>query len=195
MQSCFAAAAPYLHCICVSTSMCTHTGLMSVAIRVLWPRMRRRSGRLGGHGAPGSSRIAILNALTALQPPELAPLLQLNVQPLGAALQQPAGLPDSGAGVSTRKADEHDRCATNRPRCLGCAHGTTGHQQGTGTSLFGPERPSLQINNLHCVFWVCWMQGMLSCLKCLNGAPHKSPVCMQHAGCVLLQLLLHHLLQ
>ena len=44
--------------------------------------MRRRSGRLGGKGAPGSARSAILNFLAAAEPQELAPLLFLFMQPL-----------------------------------------------------------------------------------------------------------------
>ena len=91
---------------CADTADCAApAGLMAVAVRVLWPRMRRRSGRFSGHGAPGSSRAAILNALTALQPPELATLLLLNVQPLGAAL-----LPPLDVQQAVAPADAHDRC-------------------------------------------------------------------------------------
>lgn len=88
------------------TSSLVHAGLMNVAIRLLWPRMRRRSGRFAGHGAPGSSRAAILNALTALLPEELAPLLLLNVQPLSNAIQPPAGAVDNAM-----KTSDHDRWA------------------------------------------------------------------------------------
>ncbi len=50
--------------------------------------MRKRSGRLGGKGAPGSARAAILNYLAALDPAELAPLVQLFLQPISAAFQR-----------------------------------------------------------------------------------------------------------
>lgn len=73
-----------------------HAGLIAVAVRLLWPRMRRRSGRFGGKGAPGSTRAAILNALAALQAAELAPLLLLTVQPLGDLLQPPDVVAEQG---------------------------------------------------------------------------------------------------
>ena len=65
--------------------------------------MRKRSGRLGGKGAPGSARAAILNYLAALDPPELAPLVQLFLQPVSAAFrhQEPDGQPEGGADVLT----------------------------------------------------------------------------------------------
>lgn len=56
--------------------------LMAVLVRVLWPKMRKRSGRLGGKGAPGSARSAILNFLAAAAPQDLAALLLLSMQPL-----------------------------------------------------------------------------------------------------------------
>ena len=61
---------------------------MRLVVHLLWPKMRR-SGRLGGRGAPGSARTAILNALSALEPAELAPLMQLLLQPVGSAFVQP----------------------------------------------------------------------------------------------------------
>ena len=68
--------------------MCGHTaGLIPLLVRLLYPKMRKRSGRLGGKGAPGSARSAILNYLAALDPAELAPLVQLFLQPISAAFQ------------------------------------------------------------------------------------------------------------
>jgi U3 small nucleolar RNA-associated protein 20 len=58
--------------------------------------MRKRSGRLGGRGAPGSARAAVLNALAALQPLELRPLLELLLEPLGGVFRDPNGA--AGAG-------------------------------------------------------------------------------------------------
>ncbi len=63
-------------------------GLTPLLVRLLYPKMRKRSGRLGGKGAPGSARSAILNYLAALDPAELAPLVQLFLQPISTAFQQ-----------------------------------------------------------------------------------------------------------
>lgn len=63
-------------------------GLVPLLVRLLYPKMRKRSGRLGGKGAPGSARAAILNYLAALDSVELAPLVQLFLQPISAAFQQ-----------------------------------------------------------------------------------------------------------
>ncbi|KAK9808411.1 hypothetical protein WJX73_001754 [Symbiochloris irregularis] len=62
-------------------------GLMGVALRVLWPHMRRRSTKGKGHSSP---RAAIFSALAALPPPELATLLLLHLRPLGHTLHLPA---------------------------------------------------------------------------------------------------------
>ncbi|BDA46528.1 probable small subunit processome component 20 homolog [Coccomyxa sp. Obi] len=77
-------------------------GLTAVLVRLLWPKMRKRSGRLGGKGAPGSARAAILNFLTALEPPELRPLLVLFLIPLGSgfAAADPAGPPAVAASAA-----------------------------------------------------------------------------------------------
>lgn len=56
-------------------------------VRLLWPKMRKRSGRLGGKGAPGSARAAILNFFTALEPAELRPLLAQFLAPVGAGIR------------------------------------------------------------------------------------------------------------
>ena len=60
-------------------------GLIAVVVRILWPKMRRRTGRLGGKGAPGSARKAILNFLAAAQSEELQPLIQFFMQALSPA--------------------------------------------------------------------------------------------------------------
>lgn len=60
---------------------------MGVLVRLLWPKMRKRSGRLGGKGAPGSARAAILNFFTAAEPSELRPLLALFLAPVGPAVR------------------------------------------------------------------------------------------------------------
>lgn len=77
--------------------MCPDAGLVPLLVRLLYPKMRKRSGRLGGKGAPGSARSAILNYLAALDSMELTPLVQLFLQPISAAFQQQqdVGMPDS----------------------------------------------------------------------------------------------------
>ena len=85
-------------CTCVSihqpillssyTQMRVVAGLIPLLVRLLYPKMRKRSGRLGGKGAPGSARSAILNYLAALDAAELAPLVQLFLQPISTAFQQ-----------------------------------------------------------------------------------------------------------
>lgn len=76
-------------------------GLLPLLVRLLYPKMRKRSGRLGGKGAPGSARSAILNYLAALDSMELAPLVQLFLQPISAAFQQQRGVevPDSTSAL------------------------------------------------------------------------------------------------
>ena len=66
-------------------------GLLAVVVRLLWPKMRKRNGRLNGKGAPGSARAAILNFLAAAEPLELAPLMLMVLQPLSSAFRKPEG--------------------------------------------------------------------------------------------------------
>lgn len=66
-----------------------------MVIWILFPKMRKRSGRLGGKGAPGSARAAILNSLAALEPPELTPLLELFLQPMSASFRSPLAAADA----------------------------------------------------------------------------------------------------
>ena len=63
--------------------------LVPVIIALLYPKMRKRSGRLGGKGAPGSARAAILNFLSAANPEELRPLIELFLQPLDPVFVSP----------------------------------------------------------------------------------------------------------
>ena len=89
------AEAPLLHLQAVCCA-----GLMHLAIHLLWPKMRKRSGRLGGRGAPGSARAAILNTLGMLAPAELAPLVTLFLQPVGSAFVQLPSQMGAAAGMS-----------------------------------------------------------------------------------------------
>ncbi|PNH02860.1 Small subunit processome component 20, partial [Tetrabaena socialis] len=72
-------------------------GLVPLLVRVLFPKMRKRSGRLGGRGAPGSARAAILNALASLRPAELRPMIELLLEPMAAAFLQPAAAATAAA--------------------------------------------------------------------------------------------------
>lgn len=56
--------------------------LIPVVIALLYPKMRKRSGRLSGKGAPGSARAAILNFLSGAEPQELRTLLELFLHPM-----------------------------------------------------------------------------------------------------------------
>jgi hypothetical protein len=67
------------------TACCCSTGFVCLLTYTLYPKMSKRSGRLGGKGAPGSARSAVLNALAALQPPELIPLLELLLLPISSS--------------------------------------------------------------------------------------------------------------
>ena len=90
-----------------SNRSCT-TGLVAVVVRLLWPKMRRRSGRLGGRGTPGSARAAILNFFAALEPAELHPLLALFLQPISSAFTPPEPAPrdrPAAAGTDRRCID------------------------------------------------------------------------------------------
>lgn len=64
-------------------------GLAAVLARLLLPKLRKRTGRLGGRGAPGSARAAILNFFASAPPGELLPLLTLLLAPFGTAFVPP----------------------------------------------------------------------------------------------------------
>jgi U3 small nucleolar RNA-associated protein 20 len=82
-------------------------GLLPLLVRVLFPRMRKRSGRLGGRGAPGSARAAILNFLAGAEPSELAPLLELLLAPLSVAFRRLEDeLEENDGDDRTRPAEE-----------------------------------------------------------------------------------------
>jgi Down-regulated in metastasis len=74
---------------------------MGVLIRLLWPKMRRRGGRLGNRGAVGSARKAILNFLAGLDPAELAPLMLLFLLPLSSAFRGPQGTESGSPSLSS----------------------------------------------------------------------------------------------
>ena len=65
--------------------------LLALLARLLWPKMRRRSGRLGGKGAPGSARAACISFLAAADPGEAHHLAALFIAPLAPALKPPGG--------------------------------------------------------------------------------------------------------
>lgn len=75
-------------------------GLIAVLVHILWPKMRKRSGRLAGKGAPGSARSAILNFLAAAESQDLVSLLQLFMLPLS-----PCILPKEDSVAE----DQHDK--------------------------------------------------------------------------------------
>ncbi len=64
---------------------------MPVLIRVLFPSLRKRTGRLGGKGAPGSARAAVLNYLAGAHAEELSTLLELFLRPMAGCFVKPDG--------------------------------------------------------------------------------------------------------
>ena len=79
--------------------------LIPLLVQLLFPRMRKRSGRLGGNGAPGSARVAILNTLAQLEPEELSPLLECFLEPLSPLFLKP----DSPALIAEAPKPRADR--------------------------------------------------------------------------------------
>jgi U3 small nucleolar RNA-associated protein 20 len=77
-------------------------GLVPLLTRLLYPKMRKRNGRLGGKGAPGSARAAILNFLSAAKSGELQSLLQLFLEPLAdkAFIKPPSSIGNSDNNTS-----------------------------------------------------------------------------------------------
>lgn len=91
----------------------SHTGFVPVLIRVLFPSLRKRTGRLAGKGAPGSARAAVLNYLAGAQAEELSTLLELFLRPMsGCFVQKPCvqkpcvGSEAAGGGVDGVDGDE-----------------------------------------------------------------------------------------
>lgn len=106
----------------------------SLQIRLLFPKLRKRSGRLGGKGAPGSARAAVLNFLGHLEPSELRPLLELLLDPLSSSFTLPSGpdsIDDEGSSSQGRAESEVEARmdAENRllpPQWWACHLGTRG---------------------------------------------------------------------
>jgi len=90
-------------------------GLVPLLIRLLYPKMRKRNGRLGGKGAPGSARAAILNFLSAAKTGELQSLLQLFLEPLAdkAFIKPPSSIDNNDNNNNDNDND------TSFPRVLG----------------------------------------------------------------------------
>jgi U3 small nucleolar RNA-associated protein 20 len=95
--------------------MAHHAGLSAVLARLLFPKLRKRTGRLGGRGAPGSARAAILNFLAAAPPAESRPLLELFLEPLAGAFRQSAG-PGLDISPPQPAAADDARCAAAGPK-------------------------------------------------------------------------------
>ena len=127
-------------------------GLIAVLVRLLWPRMRKRSGRLGGKGAPGSARAAILNFFTALEPAELRPLLALLLAPIGSAIRSAPAPWNCAARVTASLWRLHClvRFCSKRPASpeILCCHLTVESQSSAG-ALPGPCRHCCQAKALH----------------------------------------------
>ena len=75
--------------------------LILVLARLLYPKLRKRSGRLGGKGAPGSARAAVLSFLAALDPAELGPVVELFLESLSGAFREEAAAADKQPAMDT----------------------------------------------------------------------------------------------
>jgi hypothetical protein len=73
---------------------CLIAALILILARLLYPKLRKRSGRLGGKGAPGSARAAVLNYLSQLDPAELGPIAELFLHSLSGAFREGAAAAD-----------------------------------------------------------------------------------------------------
>ncbi|KAK9843296.1 hypothetical protein WJX74_009992 [Apatococcus lobatus] len=62
-------------------------GLVPVLVHLLWPRLRKRSGKQAKKGGAGSGRTAVLHFLAGMEPAELRHLVQLVLQPVSGALR------------------------------------------------------------------------------------------------------------
>ena len=62
-------------------------GLIPVLMNMLWPRLRKRSGKQAKKGPAGSCRTAVLHFLAGMEPSELRYLVQLVLHPVTAAMQ------------------------------------------------------------------------------------------------------------
>lgn len=63
-------------------------GLLPMLVHLMWPRLRKRSGKQAKKGGAGSGRTAVLHFLAGMQPPELRHLVQLVLQPVSGAMRQ-----------------------------------------------------------------------------------------------------------
>lgn len=95
-------------------------GLVPVLIRVLFPSLRKRSGRLAGKGAPGSARAAVLNYLAAARPEELATLLELFLRPMAACFVRPddVGEDEGSFQDPTQRCVYAVKTAVGTPACM-----------------------------------------------------------------------------
>ena len=127
-------------------------------MRLLWPKMRKRSGRLGGKGAPGSARAAILNFLAALPPVELRPLLGLFLAPLGPALRPPKGpAPPAArepAGAALRPLTGVDRQAAAAADGRGGRVGENPSTNSTAPGLFEEPWWAPELGSRDAAWWL-----------------------------------------
>ena len=119
--------------------------LLAVLVRLLWPKMRKRSGRLGGKGAPGSARAAILNFLAALPPGELRPLLVLFLAPLGSVLRPPRASSLAAVPKPASSSLHLERGAVEQaaPAHAGSASGAAAAADGGSGGVGGTQYPDI----------------------------------------------------
>lgn len=116
--------------------------------RALYPFMKKRTGRLGGRGAPGSARAAILNFMAAMESTELTPLLELLLTPMETVFRDP----EEAARLVGGEENNHSTSVLlififtirQRTRCLNGPH----------THYFSKDR-SLRTNLIHPLQFRC----------------------------------------
>lgn len=85
-------------------------GLIPILTRVLFAKIRKRTGRLAGRGSVGSARTSILNYLAGLEPEELRTLFELFLEPLAEIFVLPSAATESrGRDVMMQEQEEGTR--------------------------------------------------------------------------------------
>ena len=76
-------------------------GLVPVLMHLLWPRLRKRTGKQAKKGPAGSSRKAVQHFLASMEPSELRHLMHMALHPISAAMHhlegrtEPEHVPDA----------------------------------------------------------------------------------------------------
>ena len=92
-------------------------GLIPVLVNMMWPRLRKRSGKQAKKGPAGSCRTAVLHFLAGMEPSELRHLVQLVLHPVTAAMR---GGPEGPVPEASHVTYAEPRCVVLLPLALPC---------------------------------------------------------------------------